>query len=275
MSNIDKLYSSCCSDHNVKLSLTDQEENNLFEKLLNMVLKVWKNKGTPKGGIDEEIVTQYVEKLWEGVVDGYGEDLTAIDFDTPDYNMLLKLRENIWQFSAAKNYQQLAAINRELIDANGKLRSFSDFRDAALRINIDHVRHLETEYTTAVGGAQMAGLWVQIQQEKEVLPWIELVAIIDDHTTKEICLLLDGVIVHVDDPYLDVYYPLNHYNCRLTVRRLADATPTPKDKLPYPEIPKIFRTNMGKRGLAFPTDHPYFEGTPKDVLEKAKQSAQI
>lgn len=267
MLSVSGLYSSCCDQH-VKLSTDIPGENNeLMKKVTAMILRVWKSRGLPKNGVDVSVVKEYAGRLWTGIVEGYGLDFPAIDFDTPDYRMLESLQQNVWQFSAAKNHQELIAINNQLLDANGNVRSFADFRDAAQRISIDHVRHLETEYNTAIGGAQMASEWVDIESTIDDLPLLMFEAVMDGNTT-DLCRSLDGVIRPVNDPFWNLYYPLNHYGCRSRVRRLASGQITPTDQIIYPtDLPKIFKVNLGKQGLAFPSDHPYFYGLPNDFIE--------
>ncbi len=265
MANVDGLYKKCHHQNQRILNLAvSGDEKQLNAKLIQMVERVWEAKGMPIGGLDADVVAEYATRLWTGVKQGYGIDFPDVDWNTPDYAMLQSLRNNVWQFSAAKNYQQLSAISRELLDANGKLRSFSEFRDAASRINIDHTRHLETEYHTAVGGAQMAAKWTEIEADKDLLPFLQFDAVLDGNTT-DICRSLHGVIVRFDSPIVKKYYPPNHYRCRLTVRRLADAKETPIEEIAQPEIPKIFQINLGQQRLAFPADHPYFDGLPKDI----------
>lgn len=270
MSDLESLY-GCCTDHrheHINLAVSDSDADALFSKLLAMIERVWKQKSMPEKGIDIAVVAEYADRLWTGVTEGYGLDFPSIDFNTPDLNTLAKLKESCWQFSAAKNYQQLSAISRELVDANGKIRPFNEFRDAAVRINIEHVRHLETEYNTAIAGGQMAGLWVEVKEQSEVLPYVQFEAVLDGNTT-DLCRSLDGVIVRWDSPILKKYWPPNHYGCRLTIRRLANAVETPLEEIPLPDIPKIFQTNLGEQGLAFPEDHPYFTGLPDRIRNNA------
>jgi hypothetical protein len=46
--------------------------------------------------------------------------------------MLANLQTDVYHFSAAKNYQQLKSLTGALVDDDGKVRSFSDFKKAAL-----------------------------------------------------------------------------------------------------------------------------------------------
>lgn len=229
-----------------------------------MVRTVYKNGGIPDK-LDADVVNQVAGKLWQGIEQGYGQKLVSIDYDTPDFAMLASLRKNVWQFSSAKNYQQLRAMSDALIGPDGKLRSYAEFKRAVQPIVGDHATWLETEYRTAVASAQMAAKWTRIQQDKDLFPLLQFDAVIDDRTT-ELCSSLNGVIRPVDDPFWDQYYPPNHFNCRSTVRQLQQGEITPDDKISYPDLPAYFKTNLAKFGIAFPPGHPYYKGLPASVL---------
>lgn len=225
-----------------------------------MVAKLWAEQGFEPGRLDAGTVEGYATELFGGVSSGFGREMPGVDWETPDGETLRALRTNTWQFSAAKTHQEMAAISRELIGPDGRLRSFDDFRDAARRINIDHVKHLGTEYNTAVAGGQMAGKWERIQRDRDTLPFLQFDAVMDGRTS-DTCAGLDGVVRRVEDALWKRYYPPNHFNCRSTVRQLADAVETPVDRIAAPDIPRMFQTNLGEQGLAFPPDHPYYLGT--------------
>lgn len=235
-----------------------------------MVDGIWKDKGFAPGTINPEVTGAFSKVLWKAVGQGYGKDLLSIDYDTPDFNMLAALKKNVWQFSSAKNYTQMRQLSDALLDNYGKLRTFEQFKEAAFAINQDHIgRYLKAEYELAVAGSQMAGKWVEIEANKKILPLIQFDAVIDSQTT-DLCKSLDGVTVPVDHPYVKKYYPPNHWGCRLTVRQLASGVVT--KNLPHPEIPEMFRTNLGQQGLVFPKGHPYFIGTPGDVVEPVRKN---
>ncbi|MGV4494856.1 hypothetical protein ACQ1PW_08585, partial [Ornithobacterium rhinotracheale] len=81
--------------------------------------------------------------------------------------------------------------------------------------------------------------------------------------TSEICTPLSNVIVQVDDPFLQHYFPPNHFNCRTDVIKLRNATPTPQHLLPYIDIPSAFLNNVGATGEIFTEENSYIENTPK------------
>jgi SPP1 gp7 family putative phage head morphogenesis protein len=232
---LNKLYAPCCEhEHLHNLSASDDD---IAKELADMVQAVYNETGLPKDGIFKKLVEYFANKLWNGTTTGFGEDLINVDFNTPDYNMLAALQKNVWQFSSAKNYQQLVQLSKALVDDDGKLRTFSDFKDAAKEVNDKFINQwLQAEYNLAVAGGQMAGKWVDIEANKDVLPLLEFDAVIDEQTT-ELCASLNGTVRPVDDAFWNTYYPPNHFNCRSTVRQVAGGTVTPVTKISYPEIP--------------------------------------
>lgn len=260
------LYKPCCEHgelHNLSASADD-----IAKQLAAMVKQVYDETGLPTGDINKALVEYFATHLWNGTTKGFGDDLLTVDFNTPDYNMLAALEKNVWQFSSAKNYQQLVQLSKALVNDDGKLRTYSEFKDAAKEVNDKFIdQWLKAEYNLAVSGGQMAGKWVDIEENKSTLPLLEFDAVIDEQTT-ELCASLNGTIRPVDDAFWNTYYPPNHFNCRSTVRQIEGRAVTPQSKIPSADIPKMFQTNLAKQGLIFPKDHPYFEGVPADVLRE-------
>lgn len=258
------LYNGCCTDHSLPdLSLPTEDE---FVKLMvDLIMQVWTEKGMPAGSLNKAVTIAFAEKLWNGVVNGFGLDFGDVDYDTPDYTMLKALQENVWQFSAAKNYTQLRELSDALVNSDGKLRTFSEFKLEAFKINNKHInQYLKTEYELAVTGGQMCSKWVNIQANADTLPILEFDAIIDSHTT-ELCRSLNGTRLPFNHPFWKTYYLPNHFGERSTIRQLASGKITPEDKIPSADIPAMFKTNLAEDGLIFPKDHPYFIDNPNDV----------
>lgn len=202
----------------------------------------------------------------------YGKDVVEVDYDTPDFNMLAALRRNVSQFSAAKNYTMMRQLTDALLDNEGKLRTFEQFKEAAFRITDDHTdRFLKAEYELAVAGGQMAGKWVDIEANKKVLPLLQFDAVMDTQTTA-LCRSLDGTILPVGHAFWNRFYPPNHWGCRSTVRQLSSGVVTPANKIPSADIPEMFKTNLGKGRLIFPKDHPYFIDLPTEVIAPVRKN---
>lgn len=234
-----------------------------------MLQKIYAMQGTD-GSINEELVNYYAGKLWAGVMQGYGIDEAGITYESPDANMLKALKENVWQFAAAKNYEELREMSDALLDEAGNLVSFEKFREKAMLISDKHMKTwLRTEYDLAVAGGQMAGKWVDISKYAATLPYLQFDAVMDNQTT-QLCQSLNGTILPVGHPFWNRFYPPNHFNCRSTVRQLASGVVTAEDKIPSADIPPMFQTNLGQRGLIFPPGHAYFVGIPDSVLNQVQ-----
>lgn len=254
-----------CTHHLPDLA---DDDTGLDELIAEMAREIYKAKGS-EPSINKKVTLHYAQKLWEGVSSGYGADLPTVDFDTPDFEILTRLQRNTWQFSAAKNYQELRAMNNALLDETGKLRSFNAFKEAVKDIHGEHEQWLRAEYNMAVASGQMAATWTRIQESKDLLPLLQFDAVNDNRTTA-LCRTLDGVIRPVDDPFWDRYYPPNHWGCRSDVRKLASGKLTPVEQITPPDrMPEMFKTNLAKTGVVFPPGHPYWTGIPDDVKQQA------
>lgn len=121
----------------------------LAAQWMDTVKEVYKEKDLPKDKVSRPIVKTQAERFEQGVNSILGE----VDFDSPEFYLREVLRKNMWQFSAAKNYNDCVRLNNLLLDENGKLRSWSDFLYEAKKVIGDSVRYLKTEYNTIVAGA--------------------------------------------------------------------------------------------------------------------------
>ena len=204
------------------------------------------------------------KELMKAVVSGYSKK--DIAYNTTDYNMLANLERNVYHFSAAKNYQELKTFTLAIKDDNGKIRSFSDYKQAIDQIHLKYNSWLETEYDAAIGGSQMASKWVDFP-EGSILEYRTAgdSRVRDDHAK------LNGTKRKKEDPFWNTYYPPNGWKCRCTAIELSnDTEETPLKDIQRPKIQDLWRTNTAKKGLVFPEDHPYYKGIPKEVLEKEK-----
>lgn len=252
-------------------------------------------KGIFDGSIDPESLPEdfylaCAEYLTKGLYKGFGEQLSDIKFGTPDFELADELRTNIYMFSAARTFQQTVEMSDELVDDDGSLHSWQEFRDKARDIyekyngdSIDKEGWLKTEFDTAQLQAFNARKWSKIEKQKETLPYLRYVAVTDEATC-DICSPLDGITLPVDDAFWDEYYPSNHFNCRCLVEQLDvesegevtddqdvnDATDASDEKMP-----DEFRMNAGKDEEIFKSDgkgaHPYFS-VPKEYRTFAESN---
>lgn len=219
------------------------------------------------GLVPESLIKAYSAKLMEAILQGVADS----GVDVEDTNMLMALERNVYQFSAAKAFTQMKSLTQALLDEEGKLRTWSQFRNEALKINSEQVMQwLQAEYQNAVGCAQMASRWVDITSRAKDLPMLRYVTAGDDRV-RPAHRAMNGITLPVNHPFWLSFYPPNGWGCRCDIQQ-GTWEATAETELYYPddkEVPSMFRFNPGATRMAFPPSHPYFIGVPHDVMEQA------
>jgi len=222
--------------------------------------------------LPEDLYNSIADYLKTGIYKGYGINFDKLvknineeivsNFDESDLELLSELRDNIYMFSAAKTFQQVKEMTEKLVDENGTVRSFSDFKKDAKDIFYTYNNDwLKSEHTTAIGQAQSAVKWNSIEKQKDILPYLVYDTIGD---ACDICEPLNGITAKVDDPIWNTIMPLNHFNCRCIVQQSAEADLTPDDEkessfnVATKNMNAVFKMNAGKDGVVFDKSHPYF-----------------
>jgi hypothetical protein len=238
------------------------------QMLANMVEDVWREKGIPNGTINKQVTNEFAKRLFKGVEKGYGKTLASLDYNTPDEIMLRALQQNVWHFSAAKNYTQLKALSQALVDADGKLRSYKDFKTEAFKINDQHTNQwLKAEYELAVTSGRAISLYMEFGDND----LLEFDAVLDGRTT-DLCKSLNGTVLPKNHPFWAKYWIPNHYGERSTIKSARGKKQTPAHQIPTADIPKMFETNLALNGMVFPPTHPYYKDMPKEVMSFGETS---
>lgn len=223
--------------------------------------------------LDVSSYQKVAEKLTNGVFNGFGKSIADVDYDTPDYKMLADLRENVYIFSGAKQYQQVRQMSDLLTDANG-VKPFNVFKKEALAIHNNYnVNYLSAEYNSAIAQSRSASMWMEIESLKKEFPQLQYDTAGDGRVRPQHAAL-DGIIRPVGDSFWNKYFPPNDWNCRCSVIQTVGGVDTPKENIPKfsaKEVPEIFRFNAGKERIVFSEKHPYFKVEPKDI-ELAKRN---
>jgi SPP1 gp7 family putative phage head morphogenesis protein len=202
-------------------------------------------------------------KLQKGLFQGFGGKLDDFVLRSPNWRMLSDLRLNIYEFSAAKTFQEVLDIQAAIVDPEGFIRPFADFKETADEMwDMYNVTHLETEYNTAINQSLSAREWSDLEESgaKKLMYQTQ-----NDPNVREEHAALDGLVYPIDDPFWNTYMPLNGWNCRCFVVEAFDEPVSPKlTRAERAEIntqvPPLFRVNPGKDRLIYDKDkHPYFD----------------
>lgn len=212
--------------------------------------------------IPEPLYYMIAKRLLEGLYEGYSATLNTVE--AIDEAMLTALRTNVFQFSAAKSYQQLKVMSEKLAETG----VYSEFKKEAKQVfDLYNETWLKTEYDTAIGQAQNIVKWQEIEKTKEIMPYLRYSAIIDPNTS-EICRPLDGIVAKVDDPIWQKVAPLNHFNCRCLLIQEWDAVETDGRQQVAEQVEKdmqpLFKHNPYFTKQIFDKSHPYYQVPAED-----------
>lgn len=219
--------------------------------------------------LDVSSYLKVARKLSDGVFEGFGKNIDGMLMNTPDYKMLYALRENVYIFSGAKTYQETRAIS-SLLTEDGAISSFGDFKKKATGIFNDYNKnYLTAEYNSAIAQSRSASQWMDIEEDKDVLPYLKYRTAHDGRVRPEHAQL-DGIVKEVDDKFWDSYMPPNGWNCRCSVIQLEKGKVTDTKSLVVDNVPDIFKFNAGKERIVYSPKHPYFS-----VAERDKDFAKL
>lgn len=225
------------------------------EEVENYLLAVWAGLITTDN-LSMEYHMKIGGSLYDAVKEGFGGDVFLPE--SLEIATFRALSENIYVFSAAKQYTQVRQMS-SIIGELGENAKFADFKKAAVEVFEEfNVNYLKTEFDTAVGQAQMARDWVQIENDAEVFPLLQYktqkdVLVRDSHAA------ISDVIKPVKDPFWNRFMPKNGWNCRCFTVQLESGTVSDTPEVNEDDFPELFRMNPGKDKIIFdPKKHPYF-----------------
>lgn len=181
------------------------------------------------------------------------------------YNQAIKFNRNMSVFSGAKTFQEVLLLSQNVFNDSGKKVAFNEFLKIGKTIDDQYNKHwLNAEMHAAFRQADGAESWEQVQDDKEILPLLRYNTV-GDGRVRPTHVEQDRKIYPVDHPYWDSWFPPNDWNCRCTVDQIEEGRVTTGTFTENTE--PVFSGNVGKTGLIFNTEHPYF-----DVPSKFKKA---
>jgi SPP1 gp7 family putative phage head morphogenesis protein len=217
--------------------------------------------------LDVHTYQKTAKQLTDGVFTGFGKNMDNILINTPDYKMLSDLRENVYVFSGAKNYQQVRAMS-ELLTTDGAITGFNDYKKKATNVfNEYNKNYLTAEYNSAIAQSRSASQWMEIEADKELYNQLQYVTANDGRVRPEHALL-NNIVRPIDDKFWSTYMPPNGWNCRCDVLQVNEVENTLRGDIPKmtdKQVPEIFRMNAGKERIVFSENHPYFNIADRDI----------
>lgn len=185
-----------------------------------------------------------------------------------------ELKSNTEVFAAFKAHRMGRDMASRLLDKDGNVKSFQQFKRDTAKIVDHHVnRWLRTEYDTAIKRAHRAAEMRQFIDEADVFPnieWLPSTAI----NPREAHKPFYHHIWSIDDPFWEEHKPGDEWGCqcdwRSTDEPVTDNTGLGDGNVAPPS--KGLGGNPAKTGEIFSDDHPYF---PKDCRSCGFYNASV
>jgi SPP1 gp7 family putative phage head morphogenesis protein len=231
------------------------------------IARVYAAGGTKN--IDPTIIDATAKELKKGLKKGFKKTFKDFDANSPDFDMLANLENNVYQFAAAKNYQEMRLLTNALTNEAGEIISFTEFRDIAEKqfqqFNADW---LDSEYSTSISASLNAARWTDYTRNANAMPYLRY-STVGDALVRDSHAAFDGTVKPIDHNFWANYYPPNGWRCRCGTTQTGNSRETPDGAIVYAEVPSLFRTNLAKQGLMFPKNHPYYTNVPHQVIREA------
>ena len=203
--------------------------------------------------IEINLFNEICDRINEAARKGFDESGTV----DPDDDFRAAILRNNEVFVAFKVHRMQNDMARLLLDSNGNLKPFEQWRKEVMPIASHQVgQWLRTEYNTAVLRAHQAADWQQFEREKDVLPNLRWMPSTSVNPGKD-HMIFWGTVRPIDDPFWNEHRPGDRWNCKCDLSSTDD---------PVTEIPDFTRkdnphpgldNNPGKDGKLFSDTHPY------------------
>lgn len=211
--------------------------------------------------LHEGLFREYFERLRGAAEAGWGKRFREAA-SREEFEIFQRIQDNLRDFAGHKQASLTQELRGFLVDRTGKKRTLEAWKkEIGKTLKRHNDRYLRAELQAATAGAQAAESWQHFERRKYLYPNLKYITAHDERV-RESHRALDGTVRPVDDPFWDVYYPPNGWNCRCKVIQ-TDEGITPGADIDF-DPPKGFRGNVGKTGQLFGEDHPYFMQTALD-----------
>lgn len=245
-----------------------------WEKVMENIARDMYDGKLKKSDLSEAHILRTYETLESNAGKGYGKNWLKVGAELEQSDITtLKMRQNIFKFSMAKDVTMLEELN-EAMTPDGKLANWKDFKAKALALNSKYnVNYLQAEFQTARQAGYHAQNWAEYERNAKRFPNLKYKTQGDNRVRKE-HEDLNGVVKPINDKFWDSAYPPNGWRCRCYVEQTKDTADKGEIKL-SDDVKPEFRINVGKSGQVFAEipepggkPHPYFALAKSSFTEK-------
>ncbi|WP_044213760.1 phage minor head protein, partial [Flammeovirga sp. OC4] len=148
-------------------------------------------------------------------------------YDAPDHKAVMAMETNLFHFSFAKSNSALIELNNLLVQEDGKVTPYEDFRyEAKKLLSRYNKNYLRAEYNKAIAVGQSASSYFEMMdnETKSAYPYAKYTTI-GDSRVRDKHRLLDGLVFKKDETSWRKFMPPNDWGCRCEIEDFTDGIP--------------------------------------------------
>lgn len=201
--------------------------------------------------------------LYGGFLRTYNHAVKQSVYKEEQRTLARQFKNNNEVFSAFRAHRMSRDMAAQMVDKEGNLKSFDQFRKDVEPIADHHVRQwLRTEYDMALSRAHLAADWATYEKDRDIMPnlrWVESTAVTPDAVHSSFW----GMVRPVDDAFWAAHHPGDHWGCQCSLEQTDDPVTPISDEVirkAPPPSPGL-EENPGKTKRIFSYNSPYFPGS--------------
>ena len=260
---IDELYGShcsCCdggvSDSSVSVGVGIDDD--LLDEILQ---EIYNEEVDEVSGISPTLFSANRDYFHKAIDDGIINSANAAIDDDQEWIDSLKHSADV--FSLHRTANQCALLAESMVDSDGNLKSFDQFKKDTQSINKHYNQAwLRTEYDTAVLRAQMGADWKLFERDADVLPnlrWMQTTSA--NPREAHAVFWRNKLTLPIDDPFWNKHRPGDQWNCKCWLEQTDEEATAPADMPDSADMPEPkagLKGNPAKTKEIFSQDHPHF-----------------
>lgn len=252
------IYSQTCGCCGGRDMVNQADISILFtpELMAKLLLDIYNGNFDVETDINSDLFDATVRTFQRAIDEGF----TPRDTTDLEYLFYQELKSNNDVWSAFRTHRMQNDIASQLLDGNGKLKEFAQFRDDVESIiGTYNNAWLTTEYSTAVLRAHQAADWKRFVRNADILPnlrWLPTTSADPDLAHKEYWSI--GLTLPINHIFWSKHRPGDRWNCKCSLEQ-TDEPATSEGVIPRGKgKPSPGLENNPADGYLFSKNHPYY-----------------
>ncbi|KXX70603.1 DUF935 family protein, partial [Flammeovirga sp. SJP92] len=217
----------CCSGlHNSEFSESEE-----IKKATADILKAYK-KGKELSMTDKhayQLGVATAKELYQVLLSEWNDRLQKVHnvYNAPDHKAVMAMETNLFHFSFAKSNSALIELNNLLVQEDGKVTPYEDFRyEAKKLLSRYNKNYLRVEYGKTIAVGQNASSYFEMMdnETKSAYPYAKYTTV-GDSRVRDKHRLLDGLVFKKDETSWRKFIGPNGHGCRCEIEDFTDGIP--------------------------------------------------